>query len=86
MVNPEEDFRRFLEHKMKGGVPLDVFVSSSVWMGGVLDSWSHRPFVAIGPDNWDGEDELSFFKNNDEVEQFIDRLREASRSAFGTSE
>lgn len=36
----------------------------------------------MGPDNWDGEEELTFFKDPSEVEAFIQKLRAVSQAAF----
>ena len=79
----KDEFEHWLSRKRTGGVPLDVFVSREIWLGGVREAKSHDPFVAVGPSSWEGEEELTFFSNPGEVEDFVARLREAARAAFG---
>ncbi len=79
----DEIFRVNLERKRMGGVELDIFVSDGIWLGGMFESRKHEPFIAIGPSNWDSEDELTFLKSESEVEAFIKKLRVCSSLAFG---
>jgi hypothetical protein len=81
----DEIFNEGLEFKMNGGVELEVFVSDDIYLGGLHGSRSHQPFVAIGPKEWEGEEELTFFKNEEELRSFIDKLQEAGRKAFNES-
>lgn len=83
MDDIDEIFRAALAFKRAGGVELDVFVSDGIWLGGMFDLKPHEPFVAIGRNDWDGEEELTFLKSADEVETFIEKLRSASGQAFG---
>lgn len=78
----EEGFASGLAWKLEGGMPIDIFVSKGIWLGGLHEMRAHQPFVAIGPLGWEGEDELTFFKNRREVESFIERLRIACDAAF----
>ena len=78
----DETFEDCVSRKRSGGVPLEAFVSREVWLGGLGESRGHEPFVAIGPANWEGEEELTFFANRAEIEAFIDMLKEVSRNAF----
>ena len=78
-------FNNGLRWKSDGGVPLDVFVSDGIWHGGLHESREHQPFVAIGPADWDGEEELTFFSSQSDVEDFIQRLRNAAKTAFSNS-
>ena len=75
-------FNKGLQWKTNGGVPLEVFVSDGIWLGGRHESRDHQPFVAIGPADWDGEDELTFFSSRSDVEKFIQKIRAAAMSAF----
>lgn len=82
MGTADSTFERCLQHKRTGGVALDVFVSDRVWLGGAEESRPHEPFVTIGPADWEGEEELTFFKNRDEVDALITKLRETRDAAF----
>ncbi len=79
-------FNDGLEFKLNGGVGTGVFVSDSIWLGGLWEGQPHKPFVAIGPKEWDGEEELTFFKSEKEVNDFIEKLQEASKKAFNDEE
>ena len=81
-MDSDKTFTNALKWKSSGGVQLDVFVSDGIWLGGMLESRPHEPFVAVGPSNWDCEDELSFFSSRSEVELFIEKLRSVAESAF----
>ena len=78
----DENYASGLERKLKGGVPIGAFVSDAIWLGGLQEARSHQPFVAIGPVDWDDEEELTFFKSHSEVEAFIQKLRAVSQAAF----
>jgi len=78
----DEFFKQTLEWKRNGGVPLEVLVSDGIWLGGMFEAKSHEAFVAIGPDNWDCEEDLTFFKSPSEVDAFIEKLRAVSKEAF----
>jgi hypothetical protein len=76
-------FKEALAWKRRGGVALDVGVSSSVWLGGMLGEERHEPFVYCGPADWEGEEELTYLPDEAALEAFIARLREAGRKAWG---
>ena len=76
-------FDETLEWKRSGGARLDVSISDSIWLGGMFEDKSHERFVAIGPDNWDCEQDRTFFKNAAEIAAFVQKLRTVSREAFG---
>lgn len=76
-------FDEGLAYKKNGGTKLDVLVSDAIYLGGLHGERQHEPFVAVGPDDWEGDEELTFFKSKDEVDAFIEKLQEASRKAFG---
>lgn len=78
-----EEFETFLAHKRRGGTPHDVGVSDGVWLGGLTDARDHEPFVFLGPRDWEEEGQLAFFRDHDEVERFIVRMREAAQRAWG---
>lgn len=82
MNQHDEVLERALAWKRGGGVPLTVFVSSSVWLGGVLGESVHEPFVAIAPANWEDEEEATFFGSAEELDAFIEVLKAASLAAF----
>ena len=82
----DSTFNQGLAWKRSGGVALDVFVSDGIWLGGIHESRQHTPFIAIGPTDWEGEEELTFFSSRDQVESLIDRLREACDTAFGKTD
>ena len=85
MESIDDVFAESLNKKRNGGVRLDIFISNGVWLGGLHESRAHQPFVAVGPANWDCEDELTFFKDQSEVNDFIEKLLNVSREAFGES-
>ena len=81
-MNESNEFTRLLNRKRKGGVRLEAFVSREIWLGGRREARAHEPFVAIGPESWDDEEELSFFASRAELDEFIEQLNEAGRAAF----
>jgi hypothetical protein len=82
-MDHDDYFRRALERKRAGGVALDVGVSAGTWLGGLLEEQRHEPFVFVGPAGWDGEEDLTFFRDEASVEAFVERLRAAARRAWG---
>ena len=82
-MSEPDDFSQLLSRKRSGGVKLDAFVSKAIWLGGHRDAQSHEPFVAVGPAEWEGEEELSFFATKADLDQFIGELKKAGREAFG---
>ena len=81
-MTESDDFTRLLNQKRSGGVKLAAFVSQEIWLGGHQDARPHEPFVAVGPESWEGEEELTFFATRAELDRFIEQLKEAGREAF----
>lgn len=75
-------FQKFLARKLAGGVTLTVHVSSRIWLGGMLESEDHQPFVALGPSDWESEEELTFFKDRAQVRDLTRRLEAAANAAW----
>ena len=82
-IEKVEIYERGFRWKQNGGVRLEAFVSDGVWLGGLHETRRHQPFVAIGPENWEDEEELTFFKAASEVHSLIDKLRTIGDAEFG---
>ena len=81
-MTESDEFTQLLNRKRKGGVKLEAFVSREIWLGGYREARAHEPFVAIGPESWEDEEELSFIASRAELDEFIEQLKEAGREAF----
>lgn len=82
MDDPDKLFDHSLNFKLQGGVPVEVFVSNGVWLGGMFESQSHQPFVALGPAEWESEEELTFFATREDVDSFLAEVRKVRDAAF----
>jgi len=79
----QSDFDRALNWKQTGGTSLVAGVSTGIWMGGMQEVVDHKPFVYVGPEEWDHESELRFFRDFEQLEAFIAELRAAAKNAWG---
>ena len=82
MNQADRNYAQALQWKLDGGAKLSVFVSDGTWLGGAHEARPHQAFVAIGPDDWEDEQELTFFKSRSDVDAFIGQLRAVSDTAF----
>ena len=78
-----KEFEGYLRFKTQGGVEQESFVSDSIGMGGMIGAIEHAPLVALGPPDWDGHDELTFFPDYRSLDLFIEALRKTAAEAWG---
>ena len=77
------DFERFLADRRRGGVPLAVGVTRGIWMGGLAEEVPHEALVFLGPENWEGGEELTYLVDRAAVLALIQRLQKAADDAWG---